>query len=53
MDCNNKKVGRPKSEQSKTEGYRIRLTEEELNALKIIAKKNNISIYDYITSLIF
>lgn len=53
MDCNNKKVGRPKSERPKTKGYRIRLTEGELNALKKIAKENNISISDYIRSLIF
>lgn len=48
-----KKVGRPKNEQSKTKGYRIRLTEEELNTLKKSAKENNISISDYIRSLIF
>lgn len=48
-----KKPGRPKSIQPKTKGYRIRLTETELNELKQIAKKNNMSISNYIRSLIF
>lgn len=46
-------MARPKSDNAKRVGYRIRLTEEELNLLKEKAKESNMTVAEYIRNLLF
>lgn len=48
----NKKRGRPKAINSRSKQYRIRLTDDECETLKTIAKKNNLSVSKLIRSRI-
>lgn len=48
----NKKRGRPKAINPRSKQYRIRLTDDEYEALKTIAKKHNLSISKLIRSRI-
>lgn len=48
----NKKRGRPKAINPRSKQYRIRLTDDECEALKTIAKKHNLSISKLIRSRI-
>lgn len=48
----NKKIGRPKAINSRSKQYRIRLTDDECETLKTIAKKNNLSVSKLIRSRI-
>ena len=52
MENNNKKRGRPKAINSRSKQYRIRLTDDECETLKTIAKKNNLSVSKLIRSRI-
>lgn len=48
----NKRRGRPKAINSRSKQYRIRLTDDECETLKTIAKKNNLSVSKLIRSRI-